>query len=128
MVAMLPARLGLTPKCPKPSCEVKVDLRTKAGKRYHVTSVSGIRSSMGSHLFLVRPVSSISCRGHRLKGRLVVGLTYVAGGAEPPALTVKLRLTVENPNRDFRICSKVFGTAYADADMGYRATSTKQLR
>jgi hypothetical protein len=127
MMAMLPARLGLMPKCPKPSCEVEVDLRTKAGKRYHVMSVSGIRSSMGSHLFLVRPLSSISCRGHRLKGKLVVGLTYLAGGGEPPALTVKLRLTVENSNLDFRICSKAFGTAYADADMGYRATSTKQL-
>jgi hypothetical protein len=85
------------------------------------------RPSAWKHLFLVRPLSSISCRGHRLKGKLVVGLTYLAGGGEPPALTVKLRLTVANPNLDFRICSKAFGTAYADADMGYRATSTEQL-
>jgi len=127
MTAMLPARLVLTPKCPKVTCKVAVDLRTKSGKRYQTASVTGVRTSMGTHVFLTRPLSSISCRGKKVKGKLVVGLTYVAGGGKPAALTVKLRLTVMNPNRDFRICSKAFGTAYGYADMGYRATTTKQL-
>jgi hypothetical protein len=127
LMAMLPARLGLTPKCPKLTCRVAVDLLTKAGKRYHSVSVTGVRTSMGTHLFLARPLSSISCHGKRLKGKLVVWLTYAAGGGKPADLTVKLRLTVENPKQDFRICSKAFGFAYGQADMGYRATTTKQL-
>jgi hypothetical protein len=127
MTAMLPARLGLTAKCPKLSCGVAVELWTKAGKRYHTATIPGARSSMGSHIFVVRPLSSISCGGRKLKGKLAVGLTYLAGGGEPPSLTVKLRLTLTNPNLDSRICSKAFGTLYGSADLGYRATSTNQL-
>ena len=128
MTAMLPVRLGLTPKCPKLSCRVKVRLTTKAGKHYQADTAVGVRSSMGTHLVLVRPLSSIRCRGHGVKGKLVVGLTYLAGGGKPATLTVKLRLTLLNPNLDFRTsCSKAFGTLYGAADMGYRATTTKPL-
>ena len=127
MTAMLPARLALTPKCPKLSCGIKVDLRTRAGKHYQTASIPGARSSMGTHLSLVHPVSSIRCGARRLKGKLVVGLAYLAGGGKAPALTVKLRLSVQNPNRDFHVCSKPFGFDYGYADMGWRATTTKQL-
>ena len=118
---LLPARLGLTPRCAQPSCSVDADVQTRAGDRFKVT-VRRNRSSFGTHSVATVRTTALQCAGRHLKAKLIFGLTQLGTGSAAK-LTVKERIFVANPSDRPLRCAPLF----ANADMGYRHTATTRL-